>query len=156
MTKPIEILVWPETPRRLAFISDLHLQSARSVADQHRDQIRRAIASAQLCVWGGDLFDFRWSQSANEAAGIQQALQWLDSWYQEFPNTPFLFLNGNHDAHVPFVRALTQWGESRECFHANLECVRVGDTLLLHGDVIEGGGTPDAFAAYREDWQHKP
>ena len=44
---------------RLTFISDLHLFSNRCNASEHHDLIERSIQQSDLCIWGGDLFDFR-------------------------------------------------------------------------------------------------
>ncbi len=142
--------------RRLTFISDLHLFSSRSNAGEHREMIRRAIERSDLCVWGGDLFDFRWSRVGNEQATIDHALEWLQQWHDEFPEKSFVFLDGNHDAHAEFSNQLNDWANQHRRFQCGLNCIRVRDTLLLHGDVIEGGGTPDAFADYRDRWSDKP
>jgi UDP-2,3-diacylglucosamine hydrolase len=118
--------------------------------------IARCVDQADLCVWGGDLFDFRWSRLRDENESVSHAIRWLEDWYTRFPATKFVFLDGNHDAHAAFARELGQWASERSRFDCGLDCVRVNDTLLLHGDVIEGNGTVDAFADYRGRWQHKP
>ncbi len=149
---------WPTADgiRRLTFVSDLHLFSSRSNASQHLQLIRRSIAEADLCVWGGDLFDFRWSRLKGENTTIHHALRWLDDWYEEFPATSFVFLDGNHDAHAAFTTQLAHWSKTRNRFHCGLNCLRVGNTLMLHGDVIEGDGSAGAFADYRDRWSDKP
>lgn len=149
---------WQPDPsvQRLTFISDLHLFSSRSNADQHRSMIGESIDQADLCVWGGDLFDFRWSRLRDDRESIDRALDWLDVWYQQHPTTQFVFLDGNHDAHLAFREQLSEWASSRERFRSGLDCLRVGDTLLLHGDVIEGRGCHDRFSRYRGRWQNKP
>ncbi|MEM8670789.1 MAG: metallophosphoesterase [Planctomycetota bacterium] len=141
---------------RLAFISDLHLFSNRCNADEHHELIDRAIAECDLCVWGGDLFDFRWSRLRNENESVETALRWLEDWYIQHPTTQFVFLDGNHDAHLPFSDALSEWSQKHDRFTCGLNCIRVHDTLLLHGDVIEGRGDLDRFADYRVRWQNKP
>lgn len=151
------IKIWPDKRpvARLAFISDLHLFSTRCNASEHHDLIARSIDAADLCVWGGDLFDFRWSRLRNEAESVSRALDWLDQWYTRFPATEFVFLDGNHDAHLLFSQALSDWAGERARFESGLDCIRIADTLLLHGDVIEGNGRDDAFADYRGRWQNK-
>lgn len=140
----------------LTFISDLHLFSSRSNAEQHRQLIAASIEASDLCVWGGDLFDFRWSRLGNEGKSVDQAIQWLEDWYRQFPTKQFVYLDGNHDAHLVFSRQLAQWSSERERFRCGLDCLRVGQTLMLHGDVIEGRGCPDRFSRYRQKWQEKP
>ena len=151
------ISTWPynRTVNSLTFISDLHLFSGRSNAAEHRELIGESIRAADLCVWGGDLFDFRWSRLRDGEESVGRALEWLDDWYTEFPETDFAFLNGNHDAHAPFAEALTTWSSKRQRFWCGLECLIVGDTLLLHGDVIEGKGTDYHFEQYRGRWREK-
>src|SRR6056297_1750871 len=48
-------------PLTIAFISDLHLLSSRHDYARHAASVRRAIESCDVCIWGGDLFDFHWS-----------------------------------------------------------------------------------------------
>jgi UDP-2,3-diacylglucosamine pyrophosphatase LpxH len=152
------IAFWPnDRPiHRLAFISDLHLFSNRCNADEHRELIDRAIGDADLCVWGGDLFDFRWSRLRGEKEAVHTALEWLETWYFHYPTTEFVYLDGNHDAHLPFSRELARWSAQRKRFTCGLDCIRVYDTLLLHGDVIEGKGDLERFSDYRVRWQNKP
>ena len=155
----IHQISYPDEVERLAFVSDLHLYCRRfdgERASEHLDLIARAIGESDVCVWGGDLFDFRWSRLGDEKSTISEALRWLDDWYERFPSVRFVFLDGNHDAHAQFAAALSSWSADRERFECGLNCLRIEDTLLLHGDVIEGGGTPDAFADYRDRWSDRP
>jgi UDP-2,3-diacylglucosamine hydrolase len=149
---------WPtaEGVRRLTFVSDLHLFSSRSNASEHQQLILRAIEDCELCVWGGDLFDFRWSRLDGENTTVRRAIEWLDDWYEQFPSTRFVFLDGNHDAHARFTTQLAAWSKARDRFRSGLDCLRVENTLLLHGDVIEGGGSASAFADYRDRWSDRP
>ena len=142
--------------KRLTFISDLHLFSNRCNASEHAELIARSIDQSDLCVWGGDLFDFRWSRMRSEHASVSRAIDWLDEWHSRFPSKRFIYLDGNHDAHASFRRALADWAQQRDRFECGLDCVRVDNTLLLHGDVIEGNGSLDAFADYRGRWENKP
>jgi UDP-2,3-diacylglucosamine pyrophosphatase LpxH len=152
----IEFWEPPSPVGKLTFISDLHLFSSRSIAEQHRELMAAAIERAEVCVWGGDLFDFRWSRLATDDESIRRALDWLQRWYDQFPDKQFVYLDGNHDAHRLFARRLAQWSAGRDRFRCGLDCLRVGPALLLHGDVIEGNGSTDRFLQYRGRWQDKP
>ena len=142
--------------KRLVFVSDLHLFSSRCNASEHAELITRSIEDADLCVWGGDLFDFRWSRMRTENASVTRAIDWLDEWYQRFPSKRFMYLDGNHDAHGPFKRSLAEWANRRDRFECGMDCVRIENVVLLHGDVIEGKGNLDAFVDYRGRWENKP
>ncbi len=152
----IESWTREQSVQRLSFISDLHLFSNRCNVSEHQDLIEHSIENCDLCVWGGDLFDFRWSRVGSESKSVGRALEWLEEWYEAFPDTEFVYLDGNHDAHAAFARELVKWSDERSRFQCGLDCVRVHDTLLLHGDVIEGKGCADKFAEYRGRWQDKP
>lgn len=142
--------------RRLVFASDLHLFSDRSTAKSHRSRLVDVIADADVCVWGGDLFDFRWSRLSDDDTSTRTAIEWLDDWYERFPGTRFVYLNGNHDVLPMFQRRLIDWASRRKRFRAGLDAIRIGNTLLLHGDVIEGFRRDDGFVRYRAAWADKP
>ena len=142
-------------PRRLAFVSDLHLFSSRCNIQRHRWAIEQAVQWADVCVWGGDLFDFRWSRAGNDTATIRQSIAWLEDWCERHPETTFVYLDGNHDAHAAFAKAMRTWSQDNPRFRCGLDALRIGDSLLLHGDVIEGNGSSEKFEAYRAHWRSK-
>ncbi len=154
----MDFLNWPEfkTPGSAAFISDLHLFSRRSNFARHQVAISGAIEQSEMCVWGGDLFDFRWAQLGCDATTVSRSIEWLDDWLVRFPDKPFVFLRGNHDAHAAFATALEQLSRCRENLYCGIDAVRVADTLMLHGDLIEGEGTRASLAKYRESWEARP
>lgn len=160
----------PGVPYTATFISDLHLLSSRCSYPDHEIAIRRAVESADVCVWGGDLFDFCWSCEGDGPKSREIAIEWLDGWKQEFPDKTFVYLTGNHDAQSEFQDALAEWAGGSihtqegarqqpqlsiepSAVHVGLDAVRIGDCLMVHGDVIEGGG--DSLALYRSRWQHE-
>lgn len=149
---------WPSEriPQRVVFISDLHLFSGRCNVEEHQLAIEQAVDWSELCVWGGDLFDFRWSRLSNEATTVDRAIGWLEDWCERYPETSFAFLQGNHDVHASFANRLQAWARDTPQFVSGLECLRIGDTLMLHGDVIEGNGSSEAFWEYRNRWSGRP
>lgn len=152
----IEVYDGPTKPKNVAFISDLHLFSSRSNAGQHLHQIEDAVRWSDLCVWGGDMFDLRWSRVGDEEATIEKAVSWLARWYDHHPDKQFVYLDGNHDCHAAFSDALRSWAVGQDRFRCGLDALRVEDALLVHGDVIEGRGCHDRFLAYRKRWRDKP
>ncbi len=122
-------------------------------------------------MWGGDLFDFCWSCEGDGPKSRELAIEWLDRWKREFPEKTFVYLTGNHDAQTEFQDALAEWaggsGQARgaslqhprlsiepAAVHVGLDAIRIGDCLMVHGDVIEAGGIDAGLAAYRSRWQH--
>ncbi|MCM2373027.1 metallophosphoesterase [Aporhodopirellula aestuarii] len=155
-----------------AFISDLHLLSSRCNYSHHSGAVRNAIEAADVCVWGGDLFDFCWSCEGDGPTSRQIALDWLESWREEFPEKRFVYLTGNHDAQPEFQRILAEWARPHRpakdtdmqdhelalhdgAVYVGLDAIRIGDCLMVHGDVIEGGGSIDGLGRYRSRWHHE-
>lgn len=163
----------PDRKHTVAFISDLHLLSSRSNYAHHEAAVRRAVEAAEVCVWGGDLFDFCWSCEGDGPRSRRIAIEWLEQWRVEFPEKTFVYLTGNHDAQPEFREALAEWAggphthpladnANRElairpqAVHVGLDAIRLGDCLMVHGDVIEvGGSDTDGLLRYRSRWQHE-
>jgi UDP-2,3-diacylglucosamine pyrophosphatase LpxH len=154
----MEYFQWPieRTPVSATFVSDLHLFSNRSSYGVHRESIERSIDEAEMCVWGGDLFDFRWTRLGDDRATVVESTRWLRDWLERYPAKQFVFLRGNHDANAAFQASLCQLASEYANFYCELDAVRVGDTLMLHGDLLEGAGTRASLATYRDSWRHKP
>ncbi len=140
---------------RVTFISDLHLLADRSLGPAADPIIADSLRDADLCVWGGDLFDFRWTRQRIEPS-IDWAINWLRRWSAEFPDTRFLYLFGNHDVHEPFRVALNRFADQHPNYETPREIVRVGDTIFLHGDAVIGHRADDRFDAYRRSWAARP
>lgn len=140
---------------RVGFVSDLHLFSSRSTAHEHEEAIRRVAGEVDLMVLGGDLFDFRWSRVGSAAATTAASLDWLDRIIDTSPAVRWAFLFGNHDGDAVFLRGLRKWATRRSDFEIAGDVLRVGDTVFLHGDVIEGGKHVDGFDRYRRRWADK-
>jgi UDP-2,3-diacylglucosamine pyrophosphatase LpxH len=152
------MLTWPtdKTPQRIAFISDLHLFSGRSTADRHRDAMLDAASRAELVVFGGDLFDIRWSRVGGHNATAQAAVDWLERFTQQAGKREYVFLYGNHDGDVQLRQALVNWAGTRHDFFIAGDLFRVDDIVMLHGDAIEGRGDAAALVEYRDRWARKP
>ncbi|MEM9826310.1 MAG: metallophosphoesterase [Planctomycetota bacterium] len=142
-------------PLQVAFVSDLHLFSSRSTATQQHSKIAAAIAAADVCIWGGDLFDFRWSRYSAEAT-IDKATVWLDQWTTPDLRRRFVFLRGNHDVHPAFEQRMLEMTQRSDRWLFYGDAVRVAGTVFVHGDVIEKDHHVDGFCRYRQQWIQMP
>jgi UDP-2,3-diacylglucosamine hydrolase len=137
------------------FVSDLHLFSRRSHAHLLADDLYRSAAGATTFVLGGDIFDFRWTVLPSIAHTIEAALEWLRRLVEPHPECRFFFLQGNHDAHPRFTRALDQFCATLPNLSWHPFFVRIGQSLFLHGDAAEGPAMDhSALNAYRARWSH--
>jgi len=144
-----------DSVKSLCFVSDLHLFSDRCNWNEHQHTVQQVIEASDLVIWGGDLFDFRWSRLGSEKHSIRESFGWLERWLRLFPSKTYLYLDGNHDAHLPFRRELQRWGDDQKNFHCGYDCLRIGNTLFTHGDVIEGRGNLQSFRDYRARWENR-
>lgn len=153
------MLYWPpeNSPKRIAFVSDLHLFSSRTTAQQHRTAMINAARSADMVVFGGDLFDFRWSQFDCHQQTATAAIDWLRNFAEQTGGQrEYLYLFGNHDGDSELRQALRDWAAVRPEFTVAGDLLRVDDTVFLHGDAIEAKGDLARFANYRSRWAAKP
>ena len=57
-------------------VSDLHLFAHRSIGAECFDSIRPQLATTDVLVLNGDIFDFRWATLKHDAV-IDSAISWL-------------------------------------------------------------------------------
>jgi UDP-2,3-diacylglucosamine pyrophosphatase LpxH len=154
----LAMLNWPteQLPLQIAFISDLHLFTSRSTAERHREYMVEAATSADLVVFGGDLFDFRWSRMGDHRSTAAAAVAWLDRFIEQVGEKDYVYLYGNHDGDAQLRSKLTSWSAQRDNVHLAGDLLRIGDTALLHGDAIEGHVDVAHFERYRDRWAGKP
>ena len=138
-------------PLRVSFISDLHLLADRSLGPDADPIIAQSLRDVDLCVWGGDLFDFRWTRQPMQPS-VDWAIDWLGRWAEEYPDVRFLYLFGNHDVHEPFREAIDRFAAGHDAYETPRQIVRIGDTMMLHGDAMIGHRVAGRFDDYRRSW----
>ena len=116
-------------------ISDLHLFTRRTAADDYADAMREAAGRADFFVLNGDIFDFRWTTLASIEATTATAVQWLRSFAEVNPDCDLHFVMGNHDGTEFFVDYLDMLAVDVPNFLWYPSHVRIGDKLFCHGDL---------------------
>lgn len=141
-----------EGSRTGAVISDLHLLTNRTTVQEHWSSIMEAADQADLFVFNGDIFDFKWSQHGGFRQSVRIAEAWIRTLVSAHRDTQFVFLLGNHDCIDPYKTALDSIQKGIRNFEWHENWYRVGQKLFLHGDVCHAGGTARALRAYRNRW----
>ncbi|MCA9155577.1 MAG: metallophosphoesterase [Pirellulaceae bacterium] len=134
------------------FVSDLHMFSRRSRADRHLQSIHESARQAKQFVFGGDIFDFRWTTLPSIPATIDASVRWLDDVVSEHPECEFHFVLGNHDSHRDFVRQLDAFAVNQPNLTWHPYHVRLGQGFFLHGDVTDGPTDLASLARRRDRW----
>ncbi len=134
------------------FVSDLHLFSPRSRTERFERSLRAAADQAGQVIFGGDIFDFRWSTVGDAAVTSQAAEQWLDAFVSARPACRFDYVVGNHDCHREMIERLQQLQSRHANFQYHAEWYRQGGDVFLHGDVLDGWPTPEALQRKRARW----
>jgi UDP-2,3-diacylglucosamine pyrophosphatase LpxH len=141
------------------FVSDLHILANRSNVHLYQDQIVHSASHADQFVFGGDTFDFRWSQSSIYRA-VQRADKWLFDVTSACPKCQFHLVLGNHDYHQAFIDRLLELEEHISNLTWHRFFVRLGSSIFLHGDVAGRNMDAQRLADSREKWlagrQHGP
>ncbi len=136
--------------QRACFVSDLHLFANRSRANGYLHTIQQAADTADVCILGGDIFDFRWSTLPSTEATVEAAVAWLHDLCQFAPQTNIQFLLGNHDYHAALIERLPALAEDVHNFEWHRFYIRMGDTVFLHGDVADRKMTTEQLEQRRE------
>ncbi|TWT55613.1 Calcineurin-like phosphoesterase superfamily domain protein [Thalassoglobus neptunius] len=139
---------------RISFLSDLHLFARRSTADQYHDQIVEAARESDVCILGGDIFDFRWSVYRTEDETAHAAVEWLRKFDEETNHCRVHFLLGNHDDHPELLQRLPYLAEELKTFEWSRYYYRLGDTFFLHGDVADKTMTAACLESQRQSFAH--
>jgi UDP-2,3-diacylglucosamine pyrophosphatase LpxH len=119
---------------KICFVSDLHLFSQRSLAEQWMPLLHERIRESSLVVLGGDVFDFKWSIHGSARATAEAATQWLQALMHTHPAHTFVMLLGNHDDHPALRERLEVLAGESPQLVVETYLFRVANTVFLHGD----------------------
>ena len=139
---------------RVCFVADLHLFASRSSAQKYYDQIVQAALDSDVCILGGDIFDFRWSVYPTDDETAHAAIEWLRLFDRDTHHCEVQFLMGNHDDHPDLLERLPFLEQEQRTFHWSRYYYRLGDTLFLHGDVADRTMTAACLQQQREKFSH--
>jgi len=125
-------------------ISDLHLFTLWSVANDYMHEVHEAAGRADFFVLNGDIFDFRWSSLPSAASTMTAAEEWLEAFAGEHPRCRVIYVMGNHDGVRPFARRLRALAAATPNLEWHPSHVRIGTALFTHGDLFlrHNGGDP--------------
>ncbi|MFT4550826.1 MAG: UDP-2,3-diacylglucosamine pyrophosphatase LpxH [Verrucomicrobiales bacterium] len=146
-------------PSQLRLVSDLHLFSRRSRADEYLPAIQNAAAEADLFVLAGDTFDYKWAHQPCAESFADQARDWLADLVGGQPSCQFQFILGNHDHHSALMERLTQLALELPNFEWHPWFLRHRDAIFLHGDVANGFATAERLSKFRarcDRHKHRP
>lgn len=119
------------------YLSDLHMFSRRSQHGRYARAIPEAIAESQLCVLGGDIFDFRWTTLSGVEETVERGIGWLVSLIEANPSCDIHYVLGNHDHTEPLMDRLQELSVRYETFEWHRYYFRCDDKFFLHGDVTD-------------------
>lgn len=126
-------------------VSDLHLFTRRSLAEQYMDRLWSAAGDADFFVLNGDIVDFRWSIYPSNSQTADVAIDWLRRFTGDFPACRFIYVMGNHDGTKYFAERLNALTGEIPQFEWHPSHVRLGAKLFLHGDLPIHNTDSDPF-----------
>jgi UDP-2,3-diacylglucosamine hydrolase len=143
----------PSRHRTGIVLSDLHLFARRSRGAARFASLRRQLASADLLVLNGDIFDFRWSTLGRQQQTLPAAMAWLCRLASEFPRCQIHFIVGNHDCTRPFLDQLSRLSATLPAFHWHEYWLQLGPRLFIHGDCAHRRMDHRGLSRYRRMWE---
>ncbi|WP_417849923.1 metallophosphoesterase [Thalassoglobus sp.] len=139
---------------KICFVADLHMFARRSSAERYQDQIIKTARESELCILGGDIFDFRWSKYLTEDETAHAAVEWLREFDYQTNHCQVHFLLGNHDDHPELLERLPFLEQEMKTFEWSRYYYRLGDSLFLHGDVADKTMSAACLKLQREQFAH--
>ncbi len=133
-------------------ISDLHLFSRRSRAEELLDGMEEELKSAEILVLNGDVFDFRWSTLPDMETAISSALRWLADITELRQGRPTHYLLGNHDCVTGFTEKLSGLADKCDSLGCHDRFLVLGRNLFLHGDCANRRMDETGFRRFRGTW----
>jgi UDP-2,3-diacylglucosamine hydrolase len=139
-------------------VSDLHMFCNRSNWEQHLDDIEDAARQADVFVFNGDTFDFKWSTKSSLEETVEAAIAYLKGLAERHQHCQFHINLGNHDHVEPFIAELRELAYATPNVTWHRYFFRIGSTVFLHGDAAQRRMTHRKLEKYRTQWgrQHKP
>lgn len=142
-----------KSAKKAFVISDLHMFCRRSDWLKHLPALYEAAASADLFVFNGDTFDFKWSDLSSLEETVDKAIGFLRTFAQLHPQCRVHVNLGNHDHNQPFMEALAALSREMQNFTWHPYYLRVGKTVFLHGDAATYKMTHARLERYRNRWR---
>lgn len=136
-------------------VSDLHLFCRRTEAQRHIRSLHNALDDADIFVFNGDIFDFKWTTLNSIEDTVDAAIHWLARFVSRAPSCRFYYLLGNHDSNPRFIEALDDFAEPRENFTWHSDHVKLANTLFLHGEASMRKMNTSDLVSYRNQWMKK-
>jgi len=127
-------------------ISDLHLFTEWSVAEDYLHEIQSAASTADFFVLNGDIFDFRWTMLPSVGASVDAAAEWLRSFAADHPRCRVFYVMGNHDCLQPFGERLDALTSETGNLAWHSSHLRLGSALFVHGDLFLRRNVSDPFS----------
>ncbi len=133
-------------------LSDLHMYSMRSRADEVMDRVHDAILDADHLVLNGDTFDFRWSTLPSIEHSTKAALAWLEELGRRHEHCDIQVVLGNHDYHGAFIEGLGPLTKRVPNIGWHEYQFQIGDHLFLHGDCADYRMGANELMKNRQAW----
>lgn len=137
--------------KQAVVVSDLHMFCRRSDWERFVPEMDKSAAEADLFVFNGDTFDFKWSHLSIEET-VKLAEAFLEKFCKRHPKCQVHVNLGNHD-HVPeLMAALEALSKRLHNMTWHPYYLRVSNTVFLHGDVANWKMRHKHLVRYRHSW----
>jgi UDP-2,3-diacylglucosamine pyrophosphatase LpxH len=140
---------------RAAVISDSHIFCRRSRWREHLAVMHDAADTAELFVFNGDTFDFKWRDCQSMAVSAARAILFLEDFAAAHPGCRLHVNLGNHDHAHHFIESLGTLARRTGNLTWASDYLRIGQALFLHGDVAIRPMNAEDLRRYRARWLHR-
>ncbi len=136
------LTLYPKEQERILFISDTHRGAKYSDFKKYEPQVLAKMREYDHVVLAGDIFElwFLGAQNGEKPKeilrnAIGESKEWLEDFLKENPHVQVHFVLGNHENLRKFRNSLDRLQQKYGNFEWHPEAVRIGDALIVHGDL---------------------
>ena len=140
--------------QKVLFVSDVHIGAKISNYPVYKKALLEKMAASDHVVLDGDIFELFYIPGAKSKEPrdiikhiienhVDESVAWLESFLKEHPKVQVHFVLGNHENIRHFRTGLNKLQETYPNFEWDPQGIRLGDALIVHGDLQMEGEISD-------------
>ena len=139
---------------KVLFVSDVHIGAKVSNYPVYKKALLEKMAASDHVVLDGDIFELFYIPGSKSKkprdiikhiveGHIDESVAWLEAFLKEHPKVQVHFVLGNHENIRHFRKGLDKLQEEYKNFEWDPQAIRLGDALIVHGDLQMDGEQSD-------------
>lgn len=142
--------------QRVLFISDTHIGAAHTNFEAYRKSLLKEMEASNHVVLAGDILELFYLNNPKHTnrkqlieGHVDEHTAFLEKFLEEHPHIQLHYVLGNHENIKRFRNNLDEIMAKHSNFEWHPEAIRIGDALVVHGDLQMSENTNKTRPVYR-------